>query len=216
MILAVSDLTAAEERLRAQSGLAAIPGGRHRGLGTANAIVPLGAGYLELVAVVDAAEAAGGTFGRWATAALARGDGSLMGWAVAVDDVEPVARRLGTPVEMIERDGLSARHTGMASAAAESALPFFIARGEHVADPGDAPADHDVEPRGIARLDVGGDGGVLSAWLGDPGAAARLGIDVVAGPPMLHAVTIATTGTPIRLPTGADPHRPSPSPAGSR
>ena len=74
-------------------------GGRHEGLGTHNRIVPLGGGYLEILAVADAGEAAsvGSSGGRWRRA-LRRAAEGLMGWAVAVDDVVPVAERLGTPV----------------------------------------------------------------------------------------------------------------------
>ena len=50
-----------------------------------------------------------------------------MAWAVAVDDVVPVAERLGTTVSTIVREGLSARLTGLLEAMAAPFLPFFIA-----------------------------------------------------------------------------------------
>ena len=64
MLLAVTDLRAAAWELQARWGLASVEGGRHPDWGTANRIVPLGASYLELVAVVDQQAAAGSSFGR--------------------------------------------------------------------------------------------------------------------------------------------------------
>jgi hypothetical protein len=58
VLIAVDDLEAAAKEVEERLGLASVAGGRHHGLGTANRIVPLGETYLELVAVVDDAEAA--------------------------------------------------------------------------------------------------------------------------------------------------------------
>src|SRR5439155_21921320 len=94
VLIAVADLAAAAEEIEARHGLASIEGGRHPGWGTANRIVPLGEAYLELVAVVDEAEAAQSPFGRWvATASPAPAE--LLGWAVRVDALDEDARRLG-------------------------------------------------------------------------------------------------------------------------
>ena len=57
VIYATQDLDAAAARLESEHGLVADGGGRHAGIGTENRIVPLGGGYLELIAVVDHAEA---------------------------------------------------------------------------------------------------------------------------------------------------------------
>ena len=69
-------------------GLAAAGGGRHDGMGTHNRIVPLGGGYLELLAVADAEEAAGSPLGRTVTERLAAS--ARAGWAgrCVVDDVD--------------------------------------------------------------------------------------------------------------------------------
>ena len=74
------------------AGLASSAGGRHPGWGTANRIVPLGETYLELVTVVDEAEAAQSAFGRWVAASR---PGAPFGWAVRTDDLDAVAARLG-------------------------------------------------------------------------------------------------------------------------
>jgi hypothetical protein len=55
VILATPDLDATATRLAAEHGLEAVGGGRHEGMGTHNLIVPLGGGYLELLAVADPA-----------------------------------------------------------------------------------------------------------------------------------------------------------------
>jgi len=179
VIYATADLDAAAARVEAVLGVAAVPGGRHDGLGTHNRIVPLGGGYLELLAVADVPEAEGSALG---AAVLARirttGDG-LMGWAVAVDGVEPVAERLGVAVSTIAREGLSARLAGVAEAMREPTLPFFIARDPGVADPSGRGAGG-----GIEWLEVSGDAARLHAWLG----GADLPVRVVDGPPGVRAM----------------------------
>jgi hypothetical protein len=50
---AATDLGAAAARLESEHGLRASGGGEHEGLGPHNRIVPLGGGYLEILAVAD-------------------------------------------------------------------------------------------------------------------------------------------------------------------
>jgi hypothetical protein len=50
VIYAAADLDEAAARIERELGLAVHGGGRHEGLGTHNRIVPLGGGYLELLA----------------------------------------------------------------------------------------------------------------------------------------------------------------------
>jgi hypothetical protein len=69
VLLAVTDLAAAGRELQVRYGLASVEGGRHPDWGTANRIVPLGASYLELIAVVNQAAAADSSLGRWAPVA---------------------------------------------------------------------------------------------------------------------------------------------------
>src|SRR3954449_10310922 len=63
VIYATADLDAAAARVEAAIGVAARGGGRHDAIGTHNRIVPLGGGYVELLAVADAEEAAGSALG---------------------------------------------------------------------------------------------------------------------------------------------------------
>ena len=64
VIYATRDLDDAAGRIERELGLVSLPGGRHEGLGTQNRIVPLGGGYLELLAVADLPEATASDFGR--------------------------------------------------------------------------------------------------------------------------------------------------------
>jgi Glyoxalase-like domain len=181
VIYATADLDAAAARVERELGLEARPGGRHEGLGTRNRIVPLGGGYLELLGVADPDEAARSEFGRSLLERLAHGGDGLLGWVVAVDDVEPVARRLGTTVTAIKRSGLSARLTGLAEATREPFLPFFLSRDHAVPDPGLG-----ADAGGITWVEVAGDAGRLERWLD----FSPLPVRVVDGPSAVRALGI--------------------------
>ncbi len=163
VILATDDLDRTCRRL-GQLGLGWVPGGRHDHIGTSNRIVPLGTSYLELLTVVDESEARTSAFGSWALQTLAARE-SLMGWAVAVDDIDQIAARLDTPVESIARAGLNARIAGVSHVASHPEMPFFIARSAGVADPGHAEVAHGVVVDGLDCLELGGDEPSLAAWL---------------------------------------------------
>jgi hypothetical protein len=191
IILAVADLEQAARDLRARTGLAAVPGGTHPDWGTANAIVPLGAAYLELVTVADPGVAAGTAFGR---AVAAAGDGALAGWAVGVDDVEGVAARLRVELRRGRRAVAGGGTLSWAMAGADEALgrglPFFLRWDDAASNPARAAAPHDVAPAGIAWVEVGGDRAALEAWLGGPPAFdVRVARDD--GPPGLRRAAIA-------------------------
>jgi hypothetical protein len=181
VIFGVADLESAAGRLEADYGLRATGGGRHEGLGTHNRIVPLGGGYLEILAVADPGEAERSPLGRAVAARISSSGDGLMGWAVAVDDVAPLAERLGSEVATITREGLSARLTGLAEAMSEPFLPFFISRDHGIEDPGAAG-----EAGGIEWIEVAGDAGRLAEWLG----GAELPVRVGAGAPAGRAVGI--------------------------
>src|SRR5215217_5363619 len=130
VLIAVADLAAVAQELEARHGLASIEGGRHPGWGTANRIVPLGEAYLELVAVVDEAQAAQSAFGSW-LAQASRARAKPLGWAVRTNELDGVASRLGLAVaagSRATRGGqlLRWRLAGIEQAAAEPSLPFFI------------------------------------------------------------------------------------------
>jgi len=181
VIYATHDLDTAAAQLESELGLTSVQGGRHEELGTHNRIVPLGGGYLELLAVADPGEAASSEIGAGLQARIAeRGDG-LLGWAVAVEDVGRQADRLGTSITTITREGLSARLTGLAQAMREPYLPFFTSRDPGVPDPA-APGD----AGGISWIEIAGDVERLEHWLG----GADLPVRVVDGTPGVVAVGI--------------------------
>ena len=199
VLIAVSDLAAAAREIEARHGLAAIEGGRHPDWGTANRIVPLGDASLELVAVVDEAEAAQSAFGRW-VAGVHPGLARPLGWAVRTHQLDDVARRLDLPVQVGSRTGrddrlMRWRLAGIEQAAADSSLPFFIEWAHGTSLPGRAPATHRAGAVRIAKLQLDGDADRLTAWLGGH----RLPITVRAGAPAVAGILLTVAAGEIAL-----------------
>lgn len=175
-------------------------GGRHPGWGTANRIVPFGHEYVELVAVVDREEAAASEFGRPVMEAVASGQG-LMGWAVATDDLQGIARRLNLEVTSGSRtrpDGSTLRWqlAGVGHALAARGLPFFIEWDASTElHPAAALAEHGVTPCGIGWIEIAAEEESLRAWLGDHDLPVR----IIEGPPSLSAIAISTAGGELVL-----------------
>src|SRR3712207_4066457 len=153
VIVAVQDLASAAERFHAQYGLASLPGGRHTGLGTGNRIVPLGPAYVELMAVVDEAEAEQSPLAQWVKDLTRDGD-RLAALCLRTNDIADVAERLDTEPLAMERarpDGgvLTWRLAGLAETLEDPSLPFFIQWDVPLNElPGNAEASHMVEPLG--------------------------------------------------------------------
>ena len=199
VICAVDDLETAGTRFYEEFGLGSVEGGRHPGWGTANRIVPLGNAYIELVTVVDSDEAAASDFGRAVSKAIAAGE-QLVGWVVATDDLEAVARRLSLEVVAGSRtrpDGttLSWQLAGVDSLEM-GALPFFIEwDGAEELHPGRAEAHHRLSPTGFAWVEVAADEESLRSWLG----AFDFELRIVEGAPGLSAVGISTDSEEVVL-----------------
>jgi hypothetical protein len=197
-ILAVPELEEAGAEFERRFGLSSVPGGSHPAWGTGNRIIPLGTTYLELMAVVDEAAAAGSWFGSHVAATLAEGE-RLLGWVVATDDIEAIGERLALEVSSGSRarpDGstLTWRLAGLERAMSSNALPFFIEwDGPAQAHPGAAAAGHRRRPLGIDWIEVAANEPELRDWLG-PAEAAKLPLRVVPGPSELRGVGIATEG----------------------
>ena len=190
VLIAVADLAAAGRELEARHGLASIAGGRHPGWGTANRIVPLGEAYLELVAVVDKAEAAQSRFGSWVAQAHPT-SAQPLGWAVRTNKLDEVARRLRLVVgagSRATRSGqlLRWRLAGLEQASAEPALPFFIEWEHGTPLPGQTLASHRAAGVQIAKLQLDGDPDRLAAWLGTH----RLPITVHSGTSALTSIVL--------------------------
>jgi hypothetical protein len=181
VIYATQDLERAAARVEDELGITTLPGGRHEGLGTHNRIVPLGGGYLELLAVRDPNEASSSVLGAALQARIEQHGEGLMAWAVAVDDVAPVAARLQTSITTIARQGLSARLTGLDESLRRPFLPFFLSRDFGIADPG-----AQGNAGGIAWIEVAGDRALLERWLD----GAELPVRVAEGAPAVRAVGI--------------------------
>ena len=130
VIVAVTDCDRAGSDLLVEHGLASLLGGRHPGHGTRNRIVPLGSSYLELMAVIDEAEAAGSPMGRWV---IQQRTTNLVPAALCLrtEDIGTIAGHLGlTPLAMTRTrtDGVTlAWHlVGLEGMLGPERLPFFI------------------------------------------------------------------------------------------
>ena len=199
VIIAVDDLAAAARKMEEHHGLASREGGRHPGWGTANRIVPLGETYLELVAVVDEAEARQSVFGRW-IASGANISCQPIGWAVRTNGIEEVGRRLGLTVRAGSRltpngDRLQWRTAGMEEAAADGSLPFFIEWGAGTPFPGHALVKHRGGTPLISRILTHGDADRMADWLNGH----ELPITVIPGNPMLAGIVLSRSDRAIAL-----------------
>ena len=180
VIYGTDDLDAAAARFADELGLPIARGGRHDALGTHNRIVPLGDGsFIELLAVADREEAMRSPLGAALCAAIERGNGFL-GWAVGVVDIDGVARRLGTSITTVCRQGMVARLSGVLEALEEPYLPFFIERGA------DWRRSVAHAAAGLSWIEVTGQAARLERWLG----GARLPVRVLDGPPAVRAIAI--------------------------
>jgi hypothetical protein len=193
VLIAVDDFEAAAARLADEHGLAAVVGGRHTGLGTANWIVPLGTSYLELAGIVEPDVAETNDFGRAVGRALAAGGGPFA-WCVAPDDFDATVARLGLAVNDGSRerpDGtvLSWRAAGFDASLSDPSRPFFlqwlVPPSRH---PGAEVVPHRTTPRGISWVEVSGDERSVREWLGDPAVPVR----VIPGSSGVLGVGIAT------------------------
>jgi hypothetical protein len=198
-IYAVRDFESAARRFREAFGLAAVPGGRHAGWGTANWIVPLGSSYLELIGIIDEQEADRSILGRHLRSVLEQREGWI-GWCVRPDRFDETVARVGlTPTEgsRVKPDGatLRWRTADPAVTMADPSRPFFIQW--LIPDelhPGRMEAVHRVDPSGIAWVEIQGEAQVVREWLGED-----LPVRVTSGPPALVAVGIATSEGEVEL-----------------
>ena len=179
VIYGTADLDIAQQRIESELDLEVLPGGRHVGQGSHNRIVPLGDGYLELMAIHDPEEAAANPFGEVLLEVLPVE--RLVGWAVLVDDIHAVAERLGTPLLTVRRDTLGASVTGVQEALREPTLPFFIGANDRGPRPGELR-----DAGGLKWIEVAGDEARLRDWIG----GAEFDVRVVAGEPAVRAIGI--------------------------
>ena len=206
VVMAVSDLDEAGERLRRDHGLVSVPGGVHPRWGTGNRIVPLGESYLELIAVVEPDVGSASPLVRALRERTS--DGRDRWFAVCLGDphLDATASRLGLTVEPGARtraDGVELRWrgAGIDDEAREPWLPFFITWDVlPELHPGRTPAGHAIDVSGIGSVDVAGDGFRLREWLGPGGGALPIRV-VEGGAPGIRAVELARSGggQPLRI-----------------
>ena len=162
VILAVPDLGEAARALEGLLGLRATPGGRHPGLGTRNALVPVGGAYLELVAVDDDEVAASTAFGRSALAARTEGP-RFAGWVARTDDLEGAG-----PVSALSRQTPDGGTVTWRMAATErlgdgGVLPALLTWDDESSAPPFADAHHPVGRVLLDSVEIGDPDGELEA-----------------------------------------------------
>ncbi len=196
VLVAVADLAAGASWLEAEYGLRALPGGRHPGAGTANMIVPLGSAYLELIAVVDPAEAASAPTAQLVTRAVAA-HRRFATWAVRTDALDVLRDHLkaagwGLPEpptqgSRVRPDGMTLRwRTQLLAPPGEpGVLPFVIEWG----------VPPHLHPAAMAIDHPSGARSIRAVRLGDPdpvAASARLRILLGSG----ASVAVERSSTP--------------------
>lgn len=189
------------QRLGSALGAGFSDGGLHPSFGTRNFVLPLAGGvYLEVVEALDHPASDKAAFGR-AVRMRAEAGGGWLAWVVAVDDIEPVERRLGRPAVTGHRrrpDGtdLSWRQIGVLELLDDPALPFFI---QWQVGPEMHPARSAPGP-GIAQVEICGDRAKVADWLGGPVDRMDFPIDWVdADEPGVAAVHFATASGTVRV-----------------
>ncbi len=199
-------LGACVQRIGSALGAGFRDGGLHPRFGTRNFVLPLANGvYLEVVEALDHPAADKAPFGQAVKMRSGTGGGWLA-WVMAVDDIEPVAQRLGRPAVTGHRrrpDGvdLTWRQIGVLELLDDPALPFFIQwEGNAALHPAcDGPASVGAGP-GIEQVEICGDRDKVFEWLGQPVDRMDFHIDWVEGDdPGLAAVSFSTAGGTVRI-----------------
>lgn len=191
------------QRIGADLGAAFVDGGRHPRFGTRNFVLPLAGGtYVEVVAALDHPAAEKAPFGR-AVRARAEEGGGWLGWVVAVDDLAPIEARLGrtaVPGHRVRPDGIDLhwQQIGVLDLMADAQLPFFI----HWECPPEQHPSAGGAVVAIDRLEICGDAGRVSSWLGESGPSPLDGIEVdwIDGPDAgVEAVLFSTPHGSVRI-----------------
>ena len=167
------------QRLGSRLGTTFVDGGVHPRFGTRNFTAPLLNGqYIEVVCPLDHPASDSSPFGKAVSKRAAEGGGWLT-WVVAVDDLSVIETRLGrTAVDghRTKPDGtdLSWKQIGVLGTLEDRQMPFFVQwiENHHPSTDGKAVAK-------IVKIEIAGDGSVISEWLGsEVKSAIGNGIDV--------------------------------------
>ena len=163
-------LAATTERLSELLGEKFVDGGVHPRFGTTNMILPLTASqYLEVVEVLDHPASDKAAFGQ-AVRARSESGGGWLGWAVRVDDITKVERRLGRKAVQGNRhrpDGVELRwrQIGLRGLRTDPQLPFFVQwLVPDALHPSAAATGHVA----LCKLEIAGDPARVASWLDTP------------------------------------------------
>lgn len=170
-ILGTPDLEGESARLWREYGLRALPGGVHLAHGTRNMYVPLGDAYLELTGIYDHDLAARHPIGQYIAAGTADGP-RFLGQAVATDDLDAVAARVGVATGVgfaVLPDGfeLTYRIAGFDVLFREPYLPGFVTwTSDPMRHPGRMTVEHAAPVHGLSWVEVDGPADRIDAWAG--------------------------------------------------
>ena len=198
-------LAGTAERLGALLGEEFRDGGIHPRFGTRNMVLPLSQGtYLEVVGVLDHPASDKAPFGQ-AVRARSEAGGGWLGWVVSVADISAVERRLGREAVDGNRhrpDGVELRwkQIGVKGLQSDPQLPFFV----HWESPEDLhPSAGASGAVHLECLEIAGDPGRVSEWLGDHVSEPLedVTVDWVAphGTPGIVAAQFSTTNGLVRI-----------------
>jgi hypothetical protein len=197
----VPDATATLETLRRDAGLGSIRSMYYPRAGTQHYTVPLELpAYVEVLEIVNRADAETGDVGPQVLDCEARGFG-LFTWAVLVDDIEPVAERLGLPIDDYTLEQADGTLRGWRTVDGGWHLPFFI---DYPRNPGRpermrsqlVEAAHTSAPTHFTALHIEGDKAEMDEWLGPH----DLPLHYRSGSRGIYAADIATANGVVRLP----------------
>ena len=170
-VIVVPDADEMRATLRARFGLGCETGPYHDFAGTRNHSVPIRPpAYLEFLTIEDRRVAGSTEAGRRVLECEAHGYGFLA-WAVRVDDLDAVSRRLGIPIVDRTRAQPDGTLRGWRTVTGPAHLPFFI----DYPNNGDRVerwkamyhrARHTSAPRSFAAMTIGGSEHEVMRWLG--------------------------------------------------
>jgi hypothetical protein len=197
------DATAA--RLSALLGEDFEAGGVHPRFGTVNRVLPLAERrYLEVVSVLDHPASDKAPFGQ-AVRSRSESGGGWLGWVLAVDDITVAEKRLGrhaVPGNRRRPDGVELRwkQLGVRGLQADPQLPFVV---EWDIDPSMHPSAGASGKVSLTALEISGDPGRVTQWLGQSTLEALSDIEVewvaTHGSPGVLAAHFSTPAGDIRV-----------------
>ncbi|MDX6298417.1 MAG: hypothetical protein QOI51_2274 [Nocardioidaceae bacterium] len=197
-------LTRTTERLSELLGEKFVNGGIHPRFGTTNMIMPLNnMHYLEVVEVLDHPASDKAAFGQ-AVRARSEAGGGWLGWAVRVDDLAAVEKRLDRKAVQGNRhrpDGVELRwkQIGLRSLQTDPQLPFFV----HWEVPDELhPSRGATGDVTLERMEIAGDPARVASWLDTPAdySVGDYQVEwVEAARPGLVAATFATPDGLVRI-----------------